>query len=55
MIDALLSVVDNVSIDELPMELQENLMTLIKQRNELIQCRIEGLKMIKFTEKTYFR
>lgn len=51
MIDALLSVVDNVSIDELPMELQENIMTLIKQRNELIQCRIEGLKLIKLSEE----
>lgn len=51
MIDVLLSVVDNVSIDELPMELQENIMTLIKQRNELIQCRIEGLKLIKLSEE----
>ena len=51
MADALLSAVDNVSIDELPMELQENIMTLIKQRNELIQCRIEGLKLIKLSEE----
>lgn len=50
MIDVLLSSI-NASIDELPMELQESIMTLIKQRQELICHRIEGLRLIKLTEE----
>ena len=50
MIDVLLSSI-NTSIDELPMELQEHIMTLIKQRQELICHRINGLRLIKLTEE----
>ena len=50
MIDVLLSSI-NASIDELPIELQESIMTLIKQRQELICHRIEGLRLIKLTEE----
>ena len=50
MIDVLLSSI-NTSIDELPMELQESIMTLIKQRQELVCHSIEGLKLIKLTEE----
>ena len=50
MIDVLLSSI-NTSIDELPMELQESIMTLIKQRQELVCHRIEGLRLIKLTEE----
>ena len=50
MIDAVVSSI-NTSIDELPMELQERIMTLIKQRQELICYKIEGLRLIKLTEE----
>ena len=50
MIDAVVSSI-NTSIDELPMELQEKIMVLIKQRQELICHRAKGLKLIRLTEE----
>lgn len=49
-INGYLSKFDNVSIDELPMELQDSLIGLINSRNKLIRNRNEGQRLVEQTE-----